>query len=289
MTGNEEKLAARVLQDLEEAGLGVYGLKARCLGSLLTLQGIVDVLAEKIHAEEIAGRTPGISRVENAITVCTDGSVDDEDVAMEVAEELAADPARAGVGAEVSGGCVKLVGQVSTAAVAASAIAAAAKARGVREVASELSLAPEAATDDPSLVNVIEASLAEILGAEARYIQPEAHHGVVRLTGMAAPETAAKAMKAVADVPGVRRVEDHLQPRLELHDRVITDIMARLAANPFLNEAPLSFIVRDGLLVAEGVVDGLKAKRDLERVLHEMHQAYRPDLRGIDNRVRVTR
>ena len=65
--------------------------------------------------------------------------------------------------------------------------------------------------------------------------------------------------------------------------------MARLAANPFLNEAPLSFAVRDGLLVAEGTIDGQEAKRDLERVLHETHQAYRPDLRGIDNRVRVTR
>ena len=219
MTENEERLAARVLQELEEAGLGVYGLKARCSGSLLTLQGIVDVLAEKIRAEEIAGRSPGVRRVENAITVCTDGSVDDEDVAMEVAEELAADPARTGVGAEVSGGRVKLVGQVPTAAAAAGAIAAAAKARGVREVASELSLAPEAATDDPSLVNAIETMLADTLGVESRHIQAVARHGVVRLTGMADPEAADKAMKAAADVPGVRRVEDHLRPRRELHDR----------------------------------------------------------------------
>ena len=189
MTGNEEKLAARVLRELDEAGLGAYGLKARCSGSLLTLQGIVDVLAEKIRAEEIAGRIPGIGRVENAITVCTDGSVDDEDVAMEVAEELAADPARTGVGAEVSGGCVKLVGQVPTAAAAASAIAAAAKARGVREVASELSLAPEAATDDPSLVNAIETTLGETLGVEARHIQAVARHGVVRLTGNGRPRS----------------------------------------------------------------------------------------------------
>ena len=67
------------------------------------------------------GWTPGTSRVENDITGCTDGSVDDEEVAMEVAEELAADPARTGVGVEVSGGCVKLIGQVPTAAAAAGA------------------------------------------------------------------------------------------------------------------------------------------------------------------------
>ena len=290
MTDIPQDLVARVQERLNEAGLESYGLKVRCLGRKVTLQGIVDVLAEKATAEEVASRTPGVTGVENAITVCVDGEIDDADVAFEVAEELTADPLCLGVGAEVSGGRVRLVGQVPTAATATRAIATASRARGVREVASELTLAPDAATDDPSLVNAIETALVDFLGgAEARRVETTARNGIVTLTGQTGSEAAARAEQIAAATPGVRGVRNLLRTAADLSGRVVAYLEAQVRADPLLRKSVLSFAVHEGRLVAEGEVSDLEAKRGLERILRRAWEKSRPDIRGIDNRVRMPR
>ncbi len=289
LTNEEEKLAAAVADRLEEAGLGPYGLKVRCRQGTVSLQGIVDVLTEKETAARVAEGTPGVVRVINDVTVCTDGAIDDGDVAVEVAEELAGTPDGGGIGAVVNGGRVKLMGRVGTAAAAAKAIQAASGARGVRSVDSALTIAPEAALDDPSLVNAVQAALSDLFGGSARRIEVAAKDGVVTLAGTAGGGKPSEIVRLVQGVPGVRRVIDRLHPSLEAHDRIIGAVRERLAANPFLDRAPLSFELRDGRLTAEGEIDGWEAKRDLDRILHEVWDEHRLELRGIDNRVRLCR
>ena len=47
---------------------------------------------KKSQAEELLWNVPGVKKIENNITVCTDGEIDDYDVAFEVGEEFHANP-----------------------------------------------------------------------------------------------------------------------------------------------------------------------------------------------------
>lgn len=122
--------------------LASYGLKARVdEAGNVEVQGIVDVLAEKYQVEELVRGVPGVKSVENDITVCTDGAIDDEDVAFEVSEELRANPeVPDSVGVKVDGGQVQLVGSANDSDETKAAVETAAKARGVREVYSQVKL-----------------------------------------------------------------------------------------------------------------------------------------------------
>ncbi|MBS4023763.1 MAG: BON domain-containing protein [Dethiobacter sp.] len=106
------------------------------------MQGIVDVLADTKRAVEFAREFPGIDKVEDNLTVSTDGAIDDGDVYMEVTQELGGDP---GVDEEkihftVNKGVVTLLGETDSPDERMAAAKAAAKARGVRNVNNQISL-----------------------------------------------------------------------------------------------------------------------------------------------------
>lgn len=288
---NQNKLSIEVQRRMALAGLGRYGLKIRCRGRDVALHGIVDVLADKLAAEQAARETPGVGRVENNITLCTDGRVADQDIALEVAEELAAElGTAAGIGVEVAGGRVVLLGQVDTAAEVSRAKAAASKARGVREIASELRLSEEVKVDGPSLVNAVESALAVDLGIQARRIRVNVQNGMVTMSGeVSGHESSRKAADIAARVPGVRQVENRIKVTPDPHEAVIAFLLERIEADPRLSQADLSFIVQEGRLVARGALQSLEDKRALDQALHATFEAYRTSLRGIDNAVRIVR
>ncbi len=123
-----------------DPGMRGYEIDVKARGGEVVLTGVVDVLAEKERLREIAQGVSGVERVEADLTVSTDGAVDDREVELEVAEELAAqsglDPKD--VGARVEGGVAVLVGRVADAGEEELAVETAAKARGVKEVQSRL-------------------------------------------------------------------------------------------------------------------------------------------------------
>lgn len=289
MTQDEAELAARVQEALARAGLGCYALKVRCQGRTVRLQGIVDVLAEKLAAGDIAGRVPGAAAIENDITVCTDGPIDDGDVAAEVAEELAIDPDGLPVGAAIRGGRVRLRGKVATAAAAADAVIAASMARGVREVTSEIKLADGAARDDPSLVNAVRERLSASLGNEARGIRIHARRGLIALRGEVRDAALAeRARETAAQVPGVREVRSELDPAPDPRTRVIREARRRAREDCYLRQARLAFSIHDGRLVVEGRLGTRQAKRALERLLFDLRNAHRAKINGLDNRTVYT-
>lgn len=139
-THNPQTLQQAVALALQgEDSLRGYDIQVDVNGRHVVLQGVVDVLAEKERAAHIAKQVPGVSSLENAITISTDGSITDSDVQFEVAEELNADPRvpLKNIGVEVDGGNARLVGSAD-AEERAAAEEAAARARGVRKVLNQV-------------------------------------------------------------------------------------------------------------------------------------------------------
>lgn len=140
----EGGLARRVQEILDrDEDLRGYGLKADAAGGRVTLSGIADTLADKERAAGLAAAVPGVIAVENKITISTDGAIDDAGVAREAREELAAEPAvdLKRIGMEARGGTVFLVGEASNPEEIEAARRAAARARGVHSVVSNVALA----------------------------------------------------------------------------------------------------------------------------------------------------
>lgn len=192
----------------EDQRLSVYALKAKAYeDGLVRIQGIVDVLKEREEAERLIKSFPGVKRVENNITVCTDGGIDDEDVSFEISEELLANPEIPdSVGVKVSGGQVQLVGSIQNQGQALEAIETAGKARGVREVRNRLKYSEE--LDDMRITSRVQAALlkeAEIIPGRVKVLTED---GMVILWGNASEEEIKKAMGVAARVPGVKSVKN---------------------------------------------------------------------------------
>ena len=204
-----EELAEKIKNKLQEDDrLAPYALKARVYeNGKVQVQGIVDVLTEKRQAEEVIWAIAGVKAVENDITVCTDGAIDDEDVAFEISEELQANPeVPDSVGAVVHGGAARLVGRVTNASEAKEAIDTAAKARGVRDVRSELAIEPE--PDAATITSNITTALVDELGLVPGKVRVEVEDGVVTLGGDI-PEEQVKLAEGIASrQDGVKQVEN---------------------------------------------------------------------------------
>lgn len=133
----KEKLQTKLDQDFK---LKSYALKGDVVEGEAQLQGIVDSLAEKEHAERVAKNINGITNVENGIAISTDGPITDRGVEFEAGEEIFADPKvnSKHIGIKSSHGIVTLVGNVADPQEIEDARNAASKARGVTKVISEV-------------------------------------------------------------------------------------------------------------------------------------------------------
>lgn len=135
----DDDLGRRVMQALQEDhGLAPYGLRADVVDGIARVQGMVETLAEQRRVEEVARSVPGVRGVESAVSISTDGSIDDADVEMEVAQELGKLPFGDDVTPKAERGRVTLFGTVPDREAARQAEAAAARARGVTGVISRL-------------------------------------------------------------------------------------------------------------------------------------------------------
>jgi osmotically-inducible protein OsmY len=122
----------------------------------VTLSGMVDTLAEKRAAEEIATLINDIKGIENVITIATDGTITDKKVESEVIEKLRDSKYSemlAGVGASVEGGTAVLKGAVETLRYKKLAVNEAEKAIGVKDVISNIGIESAGKYDDASIEN----------------------------------------------------------------------------------------------------------------------------------------
>mgnify|MGYP003863963287 CR=1 FL=1 len=141
--GKDDAIRKRVQDILDSnAETRAYGLKADLNNGRLVVTGVVDTLSEKVALEKLVSGIEGVREIENGVSISTDGAIDDEDVTFEVMEELNADPGvdLKHVGAKTVKGTVFLKGRVDSRDEIEAAISAASKARGVRQVVSQLDL-----------------------------------------------------------------------------------------------------------------------------------------------------
>lgn len=284
-----QELTAKINNRLAgDQQLAPYALKAKAYADgLVRIQGIVDVLKERDQAEAIVRNFPGVKRVENNITVCTDGSIDDEDVAFEVGEELSANPEIPdSVGVRVSGGQAQLVGSIQNQGQALEAIEAAGKARGVKEVRNQLKINEK--LDDASITNRVQSALleeAEIIPGKVKVLT---ENGVVTLWGNASDVEIKRAMEAAARTPGVKAVKNLFnRDRVEIDDQIEVKAMNMIAANPFLKEMPVNIEVEEGRIVLEGTVDSLEAKREIDALIRQILMDLKPAVFKVDNQIRL--
>lgn len=272
----------------DDQRLGAYALKAKVYeDGLVRIQGIVDVLKERDQAEDLIRDFPGVRRVENNVTVCTDGGIDDEDVAFEVSEELLANPEIPdSVGVRVSGGQVQLVGSIQNQGQALEAIETAGKARGVREVRNQLKISEE--LDDASITNKVQTALLEETDITSGRVKVLTQDGTVILWGNASDGEIKQAIEVAARVPGVKSVKNSFNPeRRQFDDQIVVKAMSMIATDPFLNEMPINIEVEDGRIVLTGIVDTLEAKRRMDDVIHEVIMGLKPAAFKVDNQVRL--
>lgn len=285
------ELESQVVQALAaEQLLQPYDLKVVVdRGRVVHLQGIVDVLAEKIKAEEIVRSIPGVTGVENSVTVCTDGDINDDAVRFEVAEELHADPQLVNIGVDVYGGVAHLKGKVDSLATERKAVRTAAKARGVRGIRSNLKIEESWPDDSATLANKVDRVLAGFPQLTGSAIRPEADRGVVTLTGsVAKAEDMELAVEMAGTVEGVRSVRNELSVNPDVESIVVTEIMDELMDDPFVREAPLTIRVVSGEIQVEGAVENKEQKRRIEQAVRETAKNHRDQIIGINNKLIIS-
>lgn len=200
--------------------VAVYALKARVNQGRVTIQGVVDVLAEKEYVEERLRSVPDVHGVENSLVICTDGGIDDEDIAFEISEELRADPSVPdSIGVDVHSGRVRLLGRVENLDQKIAAKSAAMKARGVTEVTSEIRLEDEP-VDDATLTNRVKTAMMQDDRIFSRPVGVICRDGIVYLSGQVKDDEQRLVVQdLIRRVPGVRDIHGELQvaSNLELH------------------------------------------------------------------------
>lgn len=281
-----EKLAEILEQD---EYLGSYALKARCdEAGVVQLQGIVDVWDEKQQATVLLSEIPGVKRVENQITVCTDGAINDREVALEVSEELLANPeVPKTVGCQVHGGEVQLVGTVSSLSEAHEAVESAGKARGVCGVKSQLRLAEE--FDDITISNNVLKALHDEPELIPGRIKVKTLEGKVTLQGQLPEKQVNLALEIAAKVPGVRAVESDFGQEVwvKIEDHPVVKVLRAIGSNSFLKEKPLGFEVENGKVSVFGSITDSSEKIEIEKNLASILADLDLPADWIENRIEI--
>lgn len=187
-------------------------IKIKSLNGVVSMQGCVNVLAEKNKAEEIAYKIDGVKDVRNNITISLDGNIDDKELTELVNSNLRNSLFRSrilSVTAKVSGGNVILVGDVETERDRQIAIDEANKTFGIRSVVSTINLA--SFKDDTSLTNDINMILMKSK-INVNDISAIVQRGKVILSGYAEKEEDIdKLVTILQSVPGIKEVNNKLK------------------------------------------------------------------------------
>lgn len=231
-------------------------INVEVVGDALRISGVVSSSDEKILAEQIAIHL-GAEKIQNDIVV-ESGELSSEQLHREVAKALAKANLSSRSGVEkVIDGVVYLNGRVYSAAEAEEAIKIASEVRGVRDVVSKITLAPEAIAEDSVLVNEVEDAIAAA-GVSVENVYASARNGLVYLEGIAwkgrDKERAERAAKSVAGVRGViNRLRAPSEPLSE-DERIAWDVLRGLEKAK-INAVDVSVAVSAGTAFLDGEVD----------------------------------
>ncbi len=212
MTHNGEhdsRLAQRVKDSLmantDSAGVDVQ-VEERA-GGTVRLQGIVDTLSQARAAEEIAGQVAGVSRVESDLAVHGEKRWTDKTTRLAIVRRMERNARTEGVGAEVEGGIITLVGHVPAAADEAEAIRMAQGVPGVTAVSSRIKVGEGDDSDDALVARQARRSLAQ-MGLEPGNFTVWCDAGTLCIRGLVASQAEAVSIKhRLRDLDGVHKLD----------------------------------------------------------------------------------
>ncbi len=282
----EEHILNVLMDELTESGREI-NVSAR--GGLISLWGIVDVLAEKLEAEKIVRRIPGVEGVDNGLTIAMDNFLPDRDINTLVVEALsrAHDPGVRKLGSETRDGVVFLQGHAPVISAVREAKLLAARVRGVKEVQSQVKVGEDLELDDASITNAVERAMVNSDRVEARKITTSTERGVVKLQGMLDSfEEIEEAVDLVYRVPGVKAVHSELRARhgVTAGDRALTNQLRELLSREEdLSRGTLKAHVVNGMAFLSGEVFDVDDKRRVEEVARQL-----AGITGISNTIQVS-
>ncbi len=288
-SGHDEHLRDAILDTLASTMQhSSFDIKVAVQNGIVQLMGFVDVLAEKARAEELVRGFPGVKKIENNLTVATDGGIDDDDVAEAIRQRLAEMPDNVlkGVQVTVTRGVAHLQGRVHSLAEKHGCIDAARDVMGIKEVIADLAVADHEPVDDATITNMVELALSRELKVDARQVNTSTRRGVVTLTGwVERPEAVAAAARAAAGVQGVRAIDNRLIPLRGSKDHNVkqtTRLMQELQREPHLNPGQIKAFVIGTTAYLGGEVYSQEAKESAERAARRV-----PGIRAVSNDIFV--
>ena len=269
----KEFVQSAIYRELKDSAMGI-NVAAR--DGIISLWGMVDVLAEKIAAEKLARKVPGVEDVDNGLTIATDNFLPDRDINTLVVERFA----RSGnhdilkLGAETRDGIVFLQGHAPTMGIVREAQRIAAQIRGVKEVRSQIKVGEEIDLDDASITNAVERAFVNSDLVKARKVTTSTEKGVVKLQGMLDTiDEIETAVEIAYRVPGVKAVHSELRARhgAAEGDRALTNqLRDMLSKEKDLSRGTVKAHVVDGIAFLSGEVYDIDAKRRAEEVARQL-------------------
>ncbi|NLP19004.1 MAG: BON domain-containing protein [Firmicutes bacterium] len=269
LSKNEIKhILARYMQ------LRALDIKVETQGGTVLLSGVVDVLAEKLYAEEVVRHLDGVQKVENKLTVAQGDTVNDAELKKAIDAAIQKEERLEDVVVKVQKGIVHLQGKALTLADEDLARNLAARVKGVVDVTSSLDVATGHPIEDSAITQMAADALFAAGQVNKYAVSIQTKRGVVYLTGWV--ETAAMKEEAtgiISGVEGVRRVLNNLLVEEEQSegDVYLTNIIRQVITQGLnLSLKDIRVFVLNGWVYLGGQVDTIDQREALEDVIRQI-------------------
>lgn len=204
-----DRVRAALQQKLETEALDI---NVNIRGNEVVLTGVADNLADKLAAENAVRSLPGVSHVENAIVVSTDGTVTDKEIVKAAERKLRANNLPV-VGIESHQGVVDVYGKVADLDTANAVKSSIEEVTGVTAVYNHMEMPHDEYSDDITIVDEIERLLVNE-GLDSPELEVNCVEGEVELVGeVESRDDIARIENVVSKVPGVQRIVNRLRER----------------------------------------------------------------------------
>jgi hyperosmotically inducible periplasmic protein len=194
-----------LLTETESAGIDV---QVSSEDGVIRLHGVVDVLSHKTVAEEIARRIPGVTKVENDLTVANEETATDKDILQAITTKLGHGRETNNIGARVHKGVVTLVGHAGSQDDVRAAVALVEDMAGVREVKIGRVKIGEGQKEDDADVSRQAERVLEQMGFDHNLFEVYCDAGVLFVKGFVPTREDRSQVKiAMHKIPGVDKLE----------------------------------------------------------------------------------
>lgn len=201
----QEQVKNALMSGTESAGIDI---KVMVEDGAVRLYGVVDVLSHKTIADDIARQIPGVTRIENDITVANEEPQSDKHLREQITSKFAHRPEFRDMGVRVDNGLVNLVGHAGSYEDVHEAARLVEDVAGVREVKIERVKVGEGQKEDDADVSRIAATMLKSMGYDADQLTIYTDAGTLFVKGFVHNKDDRSRIKtALRKIPGCDKVE----------------------------------------------------------------------------------